>query len=70
MRFSRTLAWIFGVGAPLVETIRRWDTSLDYPPATLDDYLLGALLIAVGTTLAAVALWLTIRGDGEKGRTA
>jgi hypothetical protein len=70
MRFSRTLAWIFGVGTPLVETIRRWGTWLDYPPATLDDYLLGALLIAVGTTLAAVALWLTIRGDGEKGRTA
>jgi hypothetical protein len=128
MRFSRTLAWIFGIGTPLVETLRRWGTWLDFPPATLDDYLLGALLIAgawasgrhkpfgdrllaaawgftcgmgysstfmqwqayrlgiddpapiptfwvfmikaVGTTLAAVALWLTIRGEREKGVAA
>jgi hypothetical protein len=127
MRFSRTLAWIFGVGAPLVETIRRWSTWQEYPPAIIDDYLMGALLIAgawasrrhkpygdrllaaawgftcgmgyfsvfmqlrnyqlgipdpapipsfwvlvikaVGTTLAAVALWITVRGSGEKGRT-
>ena len=46
MRFSRTLAWIFGIGVPLAETIRRWGTWLEYPPATLDDYLMGALLIA------------------------
>jgi hypothetical protein len=125
MRFSRGLAWIFGIGTPLVETIRRWGTWLEFPPATLDDYLLGALLIAgawasgqrkpfgdrllaaawgftcgmgyssvfmqqrayqlgmedpapiptfwvfvikaVGTTLAAVALVVTIRGEREKG---
>lgn len=124
MRFSRGLAWIFGIGTPLVETIRRWGTWLDYPPATLDDYLLGALLIAgawasgrrkpygdrllaagwgftcgmgyysvfmqlrnyqlgipdpapipsfwvfvikaVGTILAAVALWLTVRGASRR----
>jgi hypothetical protein len=128
MRFSRTLAWIFGVGTPLVETIRRWSTWQEYPPAIIDDYLMGALLIAgawasgrhkpygdrllaaawgftcgmgyysvfmqlrnyqlgipdpapipsfwvfvikaVGTTLAAVALWLTVHGTGEKGKTA
>lgn len=46
MRFSRGLAWIVGVGAPLAETIRRWGTWQEYPPAILDDYLLGALLIA------------------------
>lgn len=121
MRFSRGLAWIFGIGTPLVETIRRWGTWFEYLPATLDDYVLGALLVAgawasgrrksygdrllaaawgftcgmgfssvfmqwrayqlgmddpapiptfwvfvikaVGTTLAAVALWLTIRGS-------
>ena len=119
MRFSRTLAWIFGIGAPLAETIRRWGTWQEYPPAIIDDYLMGALLIAgawasrrqkpygdrllaaawgftcgmgyysvfmqlrnlqlgipdpaplpsfwvfvikaVGTTLAAVALWITVR---------
>jgi hypothetical protein len=46
MRFSRGLAWIFGVGAPLAETIRRWGTWQEYPPAIVDDYLMGALLIA------------------------
>ena len=121
MRFSRTLAGIFGIGAPLAETIRRWGTWQEYPPAIIDDYLMGALLIAgawasrrhkpygdrllaaawgftcgmgyysvfmqlrnlqlgitdpapipsfwvfvikaAGTTLAAVALWITVRGD-------
>ena len=124
MRFSRRLAWIFGIGTPLVETIRRWGTWLEFPPATLDDYLIGALLIggawasgkrkpfgdrllaaawgftcgmgyfstfmqwrayqlgqddpapiptfwvfvvkAVGTTLAAMALWLTVRGEENR----
>jgi len=46
MHFSRSLAWILGIGTPLVETIRRWDTWQEYPPAIIDDYLLGALLIA------------------------
>ena len=121
MRFSRGIAWIFGIGAPLADTIRRWGTWQEYPPALLDDYLMGALLIvgawasgrqkpyggrllasawgftcgmgycstflqlrslqlgledpapipslwvfivkALGTTLAAVALAITVRGD-------
>jgi hypothetical protein len=46
MRFSRRLAWLFGVAAPLVETVRRWGTWQQYPPALFDDYLLGALLLA------------------------
>jgi hypothetical protein len=43
---SRRLAYVFGVVTPLAETIRRWGTWWDNPPAFLDDYLLGALLIA------------------------
>ena len=56
MKFSRSLACIFGVLAPLVETIRRWGTWLDDPPATLDDYLMGALLL-VGAWAAGRTLW-------------
>jgi len=46
LRFTRGLAYTIGVLAPLGDTIRRWDTWQDFPPALLDDYLLGALLIA------------------------
>jgi len=46
MRFSRRLAWLFGVLAPLLDTIRRWGTWQHSLPALLDDYLLGALLLA------------------------
>lgn len=46
MRFSRTLAIIFGVLAPIAETIRRWHTWREMPAALIDDYVLGALLLA------------------------
>jgi hypothetical protein len=45
MRFSRVLAVLFGILAPVGETIRRWDTWQEFPPALFDDYLMGALLI-------------------------
>lgn len=45
MRFSSTLAIIFGFLVPVAETIRRWHTWQEYPPAIIDDYLMGALLL-------------------------
>ena len=45
MTFSRTLAIIFGLLAPLAETVRRWNTWREYPPAFFDDYIMGAFLL-------------------------
>ena len=45
MRVSRILAILIGVLATLLDTIRRWSTWTEYPPAMLDDYLLGAILL-------------------------
>jgi hypothetical protein len=45
MCFSRTLAVIFGVLAPLAETVRRGHTWREDPPALFDDYLMGAFLL-------------------------
>lgn len=45
IEFSRRLAYIGGVIAPLAETIRRWSTWQENPANFFDDYLLGALLI-------------------------
>ena len=45
MRFSRALAFIFGTLAPVLETVRRWGTWREYPPALIDDYILGAFLL-------------------------
>ena len=45
MRLSRILAVLIGVLAPLLDTIRRWSTWTEWPPAMLDDYLLGAILL-------------------------
>lgn len=42
---SKTLAILIGVSAPLLDTIRRWSTWTEYPPALLDDYLLGGILL-------------------------
>ena len=41
MRFSRALALAFGILAPIGETVRRWDTWREFPPALFDDYVMG-----------------------------
>jgi hypothetical protein len=46
MKFSRVLAIIFGILAPILETVRRWGTWRENPPALFDDYILGAFLLA------------------------
>ena len=43
--FSRNLAIFLGIITPLLETIRRWHTWQENPPAFFDDYILGALLL-------------------------
>ena len=45
IRFSRRLAIAGGILAPLAETIRRWSTWREFPPALFDDYILGAFLL-------------------------
>jgi hypothetical protein len=53
LRFSRGLAATYGIGLPLGETARRWG-KIDYWPAFLDDWIIGAfLLIAVWATRPA-----------------
>lgn len=42
---SRYLAFTLGILTPLAETIRRWSTWRENPPALLDDYILGAFLL-------------------------
>ena len=42
---SRRLAMIIGILLPLAETVRRWPLWQEYPPAFLDDYLIGAFLL-------------------------
>ncbi|MFZ1219069.1 MAG: hypothetical protein WAO00_07235 [Chthoniobacterales bacterium] len=54
MKFSRVLAMIFGVGAPVAETVRRWGTWREYPPGLFDDYIMGAFLLA-GAWLVGLA---------------
>lgn len=43
--FSRYLAIVLGVLIPVAETVRRWSTWRDDPPALFDDYILGAFLL-------------------------
>ena len=43
--FSRYLAIVLGIFTPLAETIRRWSTWRENPPALFDDYILGAFLL-------------------------
>src|SRR5467141_3690368 len=43
--FSRNLAIVLGILTPLAETIRRWSTWRENPPALFDDYILGAFLL-------------------------
>ena len=45
IRFSRNLAIIIGILTPLAETVRRWSTWRENPPALFDDYVLGAFLL-------------------------
>ena len=45
MKFSRALAIIFGVLAPIGETVRRWGTWREFPPGLFDDYIMGAFLL-------------------------
>ena len=42
---SRYVAIAFGILTPLAETIRRWSTWRENPPALFDDYILGAFLL-------------------------
>jgi len=42
---SRYLAIVLGILTPVAETIRRWSTWRENPPALLDDYILGAFLL-------------------------
>ena len=42
---SRYLAVVLGILTPLAETIRRWSTWRENPPALFDDYILGAFLL-------------------------
>jgi hypothetical protein len=42
---SRYLAIVLGIITPLAETIRRWSTWRENPPALFDDYILGAFLL-------------------------
>ena len=42
---SRYLAIVLGILTPALETIRRWSTWRENPPALFDDYILGAFLL-------------------------
>ncbi|MDQ1559328.1 MAG: hypothetical protein QOD32_2388 [Pyrinomonadaceae bacterium] len=45
IQFSRRLAIVFGILAPLGETVRRWSTWREWPPNFFDDYIMGAFLL-------------------------
>ena len=45
MTISRYLAIVIGIITPLAETLRRWSTWRENPPALFDDYILGAFLL-------------------------
>jgi len=45
IQFSRRLAIVGGILAPLAETIRRWSTWQQSPAALFDDYIIGAFLL-------------------------
>jgi hypothetical protein len=45
MPFSRFLAVVIGLLAPIGETVRRQGTWTDSPPAIADDSIMGALLV-------------------------
>jgi hypothetical protein len=45
IQFSRRLAIVGGILAPLAETIRRWSTWQQSPANLFDDYIMGAFLL-------------------------
>lgn len=45
IQFSRRLAIVGGILAPLGETIRRWSTWRESPANLFDDYIMGAFLL-------------------------
>jgi hypothetical protein len=45
IQFSRRLAIVGGILAPLAETIRRWSTWRQSPANLFDDYIMGAFLL-------------------------
>lgn len=45
IHFSRRLAIVGGILAPLGETIRRWSTWRESPANLFDDYIMGAFLL-------------------------
>ena len=45
LNFSRHLAIVLGILTPLAETVRRWSTWRNDPPALFDDYILGTFLL-------------------------
>jgi hypothetical protein len=45
IQFSRCLAIVVGIAAPLAETIRRWSTWRQSPANFFDDYIMGAFLL-------------------------
>ena len=45
IQFSRQLAIVAGILAPLAETIRRWSTWRQSPANLFDDYIMGAFLL-------------------------
>jgi hypothetical protein len=59
IRFSRWLAILGGILAPLAETIRRWSTWQEAPANLFDDYIMGAFLL--------YAAWL-VGKDSRKGQ--
>ena len=45
IQFSRRLAIVGGILAPLAETVRRWSTWQQSPASLFDDYIMGAFLL-------------------------
>jgi peptidoglycan/LPS O-acetylase OafA/YrhL len=43
--FSERLAWVAAFLIPAAETARRWGTWWDFPPAYLDDVLIGVFFV-------------------------
>ncbi|HEX6126700.1 MAG TPA: hypothetical protein VFZ23_15115 [Pyrinomonadaceae bacterium] len=45
IELSRKLAALLGIVTPVLETIRRWSTWRENPPALFDDYVVSAFLL-------------------------